>query len=821
DQETKAFLVLGDPGSGKSVALRQLARELLEEVPKTGKIPVYLNLREWRVREKWSKTAKPTVEQLQTFLLKHLQKSPFLRDFLDRKVDQNSDETMFSKLFKDGRFFLILDSFDEIPQVLDENEKSWLISELSEVIYRFLVVGHECRGVLSSRLFRCPDINFNAETVLEVRPFSEAQIYSYLIERRSLYDKQTVKRLLVERANLVPAFRNPFTLGLIPLFSRLNPNQFPDNQNQLYETFLEDRLELVEGEINERNRNRENLITKETIIDCAKKIAFVLFDNDNFGFEAPLRELIQVLSNQYGYEREDIEDIIGILESAAIIRMGLGRDRLFSFVHRRFAEYLVAKTLEKKGLDELPIESIPKDTRWREALVLYCEVTDKETATQIAEYCWERVKLMKVYSNKMNTPEFLESIHSLRFLTTAFRSRLDCIKSFQDRLNRLLSKTINRYNNILSVKFSVEALGLLKPKDTTNLIIRAFNFNNDWISETAIYACRSLPSLDNYLEKEIKRYVVSIPNYEFISNIKESLFYFGLSDSFRNIYNFCRLRLIEITLYYVLFLLMLMTINLPVLPFFLILFYYNKIFWRLLNHSKFIMNFLPKFNVLFLLLLFFYMELINIIDNYSTFSVLSIFDITNSFNILYISLFSIGLLFIALCLLINIYIFYNLMYHDGQDDIYIILSSFVGMFLYISHSLFTRFISSSVTIVNMGFALFLIISLILVLGTLLSGFIKVFIPFITNWNHDRKQLRKLLKKSSDPYFVWTKQEISKQFLSLKTASGRLKFVEHLEEKRVKPLENSDWPNGNLPNVNNDQASTLLAKLEERWLGLNR
>ena len=113
------------------------------------------------------------------------------------------------------------------------------------------------------------------------------------------------------------------------------------------------------------------------------------------------------------------------------------------------------------------------------------------------------------------------------------------------------------------------------------------------------------------------------------------------------------------------------------------------------------------------------------------------------------------------------------------------------------------------------------IYLIIIFCLLLYGFIKVFIPFIKNWNYDRKKLKKLLNKSSDPYYVWTKEEISNQFLTLRTSSGRLNFIEHLEEKRIKPPENSEWPDGNLPNIDNDKASTLLAKLEERWLGLNR
>ena len=47
DHSTTGFLVLGDPGSGKSVAMRHLAREMLKEVSRTQVLPIYVNLKEW------------------------------------------------------------------------------------------------------------------------------------------------------------------------------------------------------------------------------------------------------------------------------------------------------------------------------------------------------------------------------------------------------------------------------------------------------------------------------------------------------------------------------------------------------------------------------------------------------------------------------------------------------------------------------------------------------------------------------------------------------------------------------------------------------
>ncbi|MCP4658753.1 MAG: hypothetical protein GY856_25355, partial [bacterium] len=99
DQTTRAFLVLGDPGSGKSVSLRRLCRELYGVVEETGIVPVYVNLREW------NGPPQPSDEDIAAFIKKYLKGwagragTRFLNEWYDRMLDH-------------GRFFFLLDSFD-------------------------------------------------------------------------------------------------------------------------------------------------------------------------------------------------------------------------------------------------------------------------------------------------------------------------------------------------------------------------------------------------------------------------------------------------------------------------------------------------------------------------------------------------------------------------------------------------------------------------------------------------------------------------------------------------------------------------------------
>ena len=60
DQRTRVFIVLGEPGSGKSVAMRKLARDLLRESGRRDRIPIYINLKEWAADRRWTPASPPT-----------------------------------------------------------------------------------------------------------------------------------------------------------------------------------------------------------------------------------------------------------------------------------------------------------------------------------------------------------------------------------------------------------------------------------------------------------------------------------------------------------------------------------------------------------------------------------------------------------------------------------------------------------------------------------------------------------------------------------------------------------------------------------------
>ncbi|ENX3946309.1 NACHT domain-containing NTPase [Photobacterium damselae] len=511
NKKSQVFLILGDPGSGKSVALRKLCSEMINEVQKTGRIPIYINLKDWTTESQWSEENPPQQKDL-LFFIKNSLKSEldvFGCEFIDKYFDD---------MFKNGRLFIILDSFDEIPALLDESEKSWLVDHLSDLIYKTLAGTHTSRGILSSRIFRKPTRKFQTETKLEIRPFNEIQIKLALDKSLSI-DKKQISTIFKERPELISISRNPFTTSLISMYIKDNKNNLPTKQSDLYQSYIRKRLESAQDRMKKYN------LSSNDIINCASEIALLMFKTPDYGLGAPINELIKKIPNH------DVRNVTKILQYIRLGRIGGIDNDSFSFSHRRFNEYLVAtKLLKDQSLVNL--ESIPNDSRWRDALVMYCEVADNNSARNIANYCWGEIqKIADIKPGKIDA-QYIKSIHCLRFIKDAFRTRKDCLSDFIQPLTKVIYDQINNNDYIVSQKIIIESIGVLDESDIDKLVNKSLKINHTWVQNEAFKACRNLQKISDKLAHATINYIYHINDYEFLKRNREIIFSLSLSDAF-------------------------------------------------------------------------------------------------------------------------------------------------------------------------------------------------------------------------------------------------------------------------------------------------
>lgn len=506
------IVILGEPGSGKSVALRKLCVELFKEVKVTNKIPIYINLKEWQVEKKWDEEHPPTVRQLNDFVLNKLMTvNPRVSRFFQQ---------YYELLYDNDMLFFVMDSFDEIPAVLDEKDKSPLIRALSDIIVNFLE-GHrasETKSILASRVFRQPVTENVVRTTLEIRPFTERKI------RQALdVDKELINTIFHKRSDLIPVVRNPLMARLLSLYIRNHENRLPANQSELFSSFIEVTLN------NCSHRMQQFHLTNEEVIDTTIDIAHVIFSDH--GLEGAIDEICRRLPHRR------VMEVINILKFSRIGRTGAGDENLFSFSHRRFCEYFA---IQKRIRDKAPVEleAIPTDSQWRDALVLYCEVADEQAAKKIAAFCWQEIK-------GIDNPGDKRSIHCMRFLRDAFKSRPECMEDFRDELGDYIVTQVESGRNMIIIKLAIECIGLVDESKMKAGIVKALESNNEWIQESALKSCRHLSSISPELEMSLQRYICRYNFAFFLLRYRDLKFSFSLSEAFSKVLRCIRIKFIE------------------------------------------------------------------------------------------------------------------------------------------------------------------------------------------------------------------------------------------------------------------------------------
>ncbi|MDD0844616.1 NACHT domain-containing protein [Pseudomonas sp. Gutcm_11s] len=518
DRASQAFLILGTPGAGKSVALRKLARDMLKEVGSTGRIPIYINLREWAPS---STALSPSVSELERFVIESVKARGdlFTEDFVD---------SYFKKLWSSGRLFFIFDSFDEMPLLLDTDESSEIINSLSEMLFRFISSQNNSRGVLASRVFRRPTQSYLAQKVLEIRPLSETSIHEAL-DRFPAFTSELKNSLFRDRLDLVPIARNPFLMALLGEWVN-EQHTLPANQAQIYESYLLARLAKCTSKISSRG------LTVEEIMEATKEIAWFVFNSHSYGLEAPVR----VISSSIGHS--NIESVIEILSYARIARVTKGESSSFAFVHRRFLEYFVTMRLLETPSDA-PIEHIPTDSRGRDALVLYAQLCSDEEAQRLGLICWKEIQ-----DNFRSDINRLRAIHCLRFLVDAFFSRRSAISSFQTPLGKLIRQHVENGDNIIHAKICLEATGLLPESESVPILNLAIEGEDSWLQETSFRACRNLPRLEKNLESGMISYLERMPIIQFWRTRRILKLGLSLSDSLQGVKKIADIRSFNIQL---------------------------------------------------------------------------------------------------------------------------------------------------------------------------------------------------------------------------------------------------------------------------------
>ncbi len=511
----RIFLVLGDPGSGKSVALRKLCSDLLEESVRTKKIPVYVNLKKWS--QDWDMNHLPTKEDL----------IAFIRDTLSEGGDifTNSFLNMyFDKMLENGRWYFVFDSFDELPCLMGRQSCQELIGKISELLSDFLTGPGQNGGIIASRLYKSPSEALGATVTLKIQKFTDIKIRKMLRKYLNNADK-AILDLFGKREDLVVLCRNPFYLALLANYLENNDMCFPKNQMELYSNFVEHRLGECDGKLDAEQ------LTVEDVHKGAKELAVFMQQSTSYGLECPLSAL-----SGYG-KTKDWRKVLRLLEYIKICRFG-GEDETASFVHRRFQEFFLVESITENGqtIGRENYQSIIVGSGMRDALVLYCEVAEDEQAREIAHFCWDTIRdnIKQSYKSVWNAGG-VELVSALHFMTEAFRNRRRAIEDFRGDFELLVKAYLNSSTDFVIQLALVDSMVLFEQAQLQELVLQVFSLENRWLSDVVVENCRVIKQLSEDLESKFVEYILHMDIRTFTERFWNMRFSLSISKSFRYI----------------------------------------------------------------------------------------------------------------------------------------------------------------------------------------------------------------------------------------------------------------------------------------------
>lgn len=811
EKTAKNFLVIGQPGSGKSVALRKLCRDLLTEVEATGKVPVYVNLKEW-VMETLDADNPPSVERFHAFIVKSLknQGDVFIAEFLD---------VYFNRMVEAGRVFFILDSFDEIPALLQEDNSGWILDEVSRVIHQFLNGAHDSRGILATRPYKRPSNKFVADSNIHILPFSEERIERAMAKYPSITE-QSRRELLVTRRDLLPIAKNPFYCALIINYLKANSNNLPESRAELFGSYIDKRIADSDRRIADLD------LSASDIRLVAERIAGLMFRSETFGFEIPISELYENIDD---LPADKLKDAVGILVYSKIGRHSNSEKTFFTFAHKRFAEYFAVLSLIGKETDNLQSD-IHSDGKWRDVLVLLSELESDERSAKIASFAW--AKLVEAHNELAKTGKTfsLTAIHGLRFLRDAYLSRKSCISGIQANLGTYIWIQLTQGETILQKKIALECVGLLDESVITPTISEAFRQNISWLSETALKSCFYLNTIEESLYKKLVTYVDALPLSGFVMSFRNLLFVLKLSDNFRSLVMFAYVRLFDALLIIILYAAYVVYNPYVALVYVMALVLKFDQPWA---RSE---NFSPQAAVL--------QRLGAVITPLTALGLTNISNLILSPTGFQITRWDTPWWLVAFnfFLILPLYQFYYYVvrFKARQEVLF-------GWTEFGATQISDEDLARKIDTYNQELTrrelhkprsglikqLLLWTSAVLFLGIVISflptwiapyGYVVLGLGLSTVYfggiveNIQQFRDNRLIGAFFRANAPRTRDSISRVFFQMKTASGRLNFVSRLGTSGLSPT--GDWPNS-LPNIRNDEASARLAQLEEGWRNLDR
>ncbi|MFG2778798.1 NACHT domain-containing protein [Streptomyces prunicolor] len=513
--ETDLILLQGGAGAGKSVALRQHAMSQLAEIAEgrapEGPLPLYVNLRELR--------AKP-----------HEINTDVLRRYIMAQTGPRGSTavaTYFAHCFTEDlqqrRVTLLLDSFDEIPAVLDSPTIDAAVAPYIQTVIELVEGGGRC--VVAAREYKGPRASgWTRLQLLGLDPEQQEGFLHRLGFKEA--DFARVQALLTDpRRGFATELRNPLSLHLLATYVR-EMDAVPDRPSALFEEYAASRLRKALPSTVDRDglgptgRARG---PQRRIEDFLARFAFQLTGTRG-GLSVDERTFRDEISRD-AVDPTTRDLMIHVLAESRILvsspeepmgsESGAGpaeqSGRRVFFGHRRVLQYFASRYVAEHP-SAVPPRELATSGQWRETAVTVLQDGTAEVTDPLLEALSEVLADERDQADRAGTDGFTWSpraVHTLELLTAAYQGRPELPHTPVRTLVEDLVARAWKHGSISDRKFALDCIPLLSEGMRQSYVDAAFAGTSNWLRMTALRDCAMLPEVSAPVRRAVRRLLIT------------------------------------------------------------------------------------------------------------------------------------------------------------------------------------------------------------------------------------------------------------------------------------------------------------------------
>lgn len=352
------LMVLGPPGSGKSMLLKHIALEYAEghfvDLPDKP-IPILLELH--RLNDSTLSLDRHLVDEL-------------------ARNDFPNAERFVIQSLKQGTLMLLLDGLDEV----NSSERERVVQQIRDILDEH----RKCRFIITCRLaIYKGEFSETVDKTLEIVEFNDQQIRSFLSSWAPSMppDKSTdqLMQTLQDRPRIMALARNPLLLTIIAyLYTDSTAYVLPHSRAEFYDQSTDILLRQWKQDRNRFEARDKRKVLEHLALFFQDSAIQKQQDRRSLDYQTVIYQVRKVLPSLNLSSEQDARPLLAEIVERSGLLLSIDKGERYQFAHLTLQEFFSASELIDKA-DDLFARFQADHDAWRETVRLWCGLAGDST----------------------------------------------------------------------------------------------------------------------------------------------------------------------------------------------------------------------------------------------------------------------------------------------------------------------------------------------------------------------------------------------------------------------------------------------------------